>query len=300
MTSTEKTDIVEFGLQEDITDTTGIITQDSEKYTKIDHLDEDDPIPGQKIVLLSFVSPEGIMNCNIRALKVRGVFDDTIDGNKEAEKKLKQLRKKDKYHDFFRGVVGKWMPICPSSDQVEEERYANKDLNKIMKKPHESELKQKQTLKDLNELVGRHKENLEIQKKQHKQRVKDKVREASMATAETPEKQDEQEEPEEQDEQEEHEDKKPRDYIAHLNRNPEATKERLRKKIEESRAKKQSEQTLPHTKTAKELDETQQKIRSETTQIIQKEQNIAKIKENKEQIEQQLRQMKQMYTSHNI
>ena len=40
--------------------------QDLEKYTKIDNLDED---KGQEMyVLVSFASPEGIMNCNIRII----------------------------------------------------------------------------------------------------------------------------------------------------------------------------------------------------------------------------------------
>ena len=49
---------------------------------KIDHLKEDEPIPGQKFVCLSFVSPEGIRNCSVRGVKVRGVFS-TYDEAKE-------------------------------------------------------------------------------------------------------------------------------------------------------------------------------------------------------------------------
>lgn len=276
---TENTNVM-FDLQDDVTDT--IVNQDSEKYTKIDCLDEDDPIPGQKIVLLSFVSPEKIMNCNIRALKVRGVFDDTPDGNKEAEKKLKQLRQKDKYHDIFRGVVGKWMPICPTYDQVEEEKYANKDLDKIMKGQHESELKQKQVMKDLNELVGRHKDNLDVQKKQYQQRKKNKIKEALEANEAVIQKQQEHTE----------ETEPPRDHMTHLNRNTEATKERLKKKIEETRAKKQQEVNQTKPVITKELTETVQKIKKETD-----ENDPSKIKEDKEKIEQHILKMKELYNA---
>jgi hypothetical protein len=41
--------------------------QDLEKYTKIDNLDEDKS--PEMYVLVSFASPEGIMNCTVRALR---------------------------------------------------------------------------------------------------------------------------------------------------------------------------------------------------------------------------------------
>ena len=42
--------------------------EDMKKYTKVDNLDEDS-FAG--FYLVSFISPEGIMNCNVRGLKLR-------------------------------------------------------------------------------------------------------------------------------------------------------------------------------------------------------------------------------------
>ena len=69
---------------------------------KIDYLTEDKAIPNQKFVCLSFLSPEGVSNCKIRGLKVRGVYDTY----EEASDRAKHLRDLDKYfHVFVVNVV---------------------------------------------------------------------------------------------------------------------------------------------------------------------------------------------------
>lgn len=138
------------------------------KYTNIDQLDEDDIIPGQLYVLMSFISPERIMNCDIRGVKIRGVYAS----REKAEKALEALKKKDKYFDIWLGEVGKWLPWNPNTGQAEEVKYRNKKLDKIMGKVHKTELE------TLNELVGRRKDQLDKDKVAHKDRIKNSIKEA--------------------------------------------------------------------------------------------------------------------------
>jgi len=139
---------------------------DTNKYTKVDNLDEDPQISGQRFVLISFISPEGTMNCKVRGVKVRGVYETEGEARRAADK----IRKKDKYFDVFVGEVGKWLPWDPDPMSIKEAKYGNKKLDKIMKKVHE------QNTEDLNELVGRRKEILQNSKKTHKQRVADSIK----------------------------------------------------------------------------------------------------------------------------
>lgn len=98
---------------------------------KIDYLTEDKPVPNQKFVCLSFLSPEGISNCKIRGLKVRGVYDTYEDASERA----KTLRDMDKHFHVFVGEVGKWLPWDPEPDSknVKEAEYAETELNTLMK-----------------------------------------------------------------------------------------------------------------------------------------------------------------------
>lgn len=152
---------------EDLDEST-IVNEDQYKYTEIDCLDEDDPIPGQMYVLMSFISPERIMNCDIRGIKIRGVYST----REKAEKALNNLKNKDKYFDIWMGEVGKWLPWNPTTAQAEEVKYRNKKLDKIMNKVHKTEVE------TLNELVGRRKEQLDKDKVAHKDRVKNSIKEA--------------------------------------------------------------------------------------------------------------------------
>lgn len=138
------------------------------KYTNIDQLDEDDIIPGQIYVLMSFISPERIMNCDIRGVKIRGVYAS----REKAEKALEVLKKKDKYFDIWLGEVGKWLPWNPNTGQADEVIYRNKKLDKIMGKVHKTEVE------TLNELVGRRKEQLNKDKGAHKDRIKNSIKDA--------------------------------------------------------------------------------------------------------------------------
>ena len=135
------------------------------KYTKIDNLDEDDIIPSQRYVCLSFISPEGVMNTNIRSVKVRGVFETQEEANSHCDK----LQKQDKYFDVFVGECGKWLPWNPDPHSVKDIKYTNKKLAEVMDTQKESEMKK------LNELAGRHKELIDKGKKDHERRKADKI-----------------------------------------------------------------------------------------------------------------------------
>lgn len=101
--------------------------QSSTKY--IDYLTEDEPIPGQLWVCLSFLSPEGIKNCSMRGLKIRGVYGT----RQEADKHAEELQQLDPDFHVFVGEIGKWLPWDPDPNDVKDQVYQEKELNDLMK-----------------------------------------------------------------------------------------------------------------------------------------------------------------------
>lgn len=105
----------------------------TEKKTKfIDRLTEDPALPGQLFVCVSFLSPEGIRNCNIRGLKVRGVFAT----KEEADDHAKKLQEIDPDFHVFVGEVGKWLAWDPDPNDpnyVKDQDYYEKELQELMK-----------------------------------------------------------------------------------------------------------------------------------------------------------------------
>lgn len=105
--------------------------------TKIDNLKEDKPIDRQNYVCLSFLSPEGIRNCSIRGLKIRGVYPT----REEADARAKELQEVDKLFDVFVGEVGKWLPWDPDpNDGAKDQVYYEQELQTLME-GHEDNLK---------------------------------------------------------------------------------------------------------------------------------------------------------------
>lgn len=96
---------------------------------KIDYLLEDEPIVNQLFVCISFLSPEGIKNCQIRGLKIRGVYATKEDAGKRAD----ELSKIDPDFHVFVGEVGKWLPWDPDPNDIEDQIYQEKELQDIMK-----------------------------------------------------------------------------------------------------------------------------------------------------------------------
>jgi hypothetical protein len=94
---------------------------------KIDYLTEDSPIQGQSFVCVSFLSPEGIKNCSVRGVKVRGVYPSY----ELATNRAKELQEIDPDFDVFVGEVGKWLPWDPDPNSVEDQQYREEKLQEI-------------------------------------------------------------------------------------------------------------------------------------------------------------------------
>lgn len=96
---------------------------------KIDHLYEDIPLPRQRFVCFSFMTPERIKGCKFNAVKVRGVYETY----EEAQNRVKQLQKEDPIHDIFIGDVGKWHMVTNDLKMAEDVEYREEELQKLAK-----------------------------------------------------------------------------------------------------------------------------------------------------------------------
>lgn len=96
---------------------------------KIDYLTTDPEIPGQNWVCLSFLTPEIVKNCDVRSVKVRGVYSTEA----EAKDRCEQLQKIDGLHNVYVAPVGKWLPWCDDPEKANDFEYAETELNKLMK-----------------------------------------------------------------------------------------------------------------------------------------------------------------------
>lgn len=106
----------------------------------IDYLTEDPVIPRQRFCLMSFLSPEGVKNCTLRGLKIRGIYET----REEADEEAKKLQAIDGNFHVFVGDVGKWLPWDPDPNQCQSQEYKEKQLNDIMKEYLNNQEKAKQ------------------------------------------------------------------------------------------------------------------------------------------------------------
>jgi hypothetical protein len=198
-----------------------------------DHLDVDEPIRGQEYCLFSFMSPEGIMNCNIRALKFRGAFP-TLE---KANEKAKELEKTDKYFKIFVGESGKWLDFDPPINKVEREMSSNKEHQKIL------DAQQKQRMDKINALAGKHKEIVDKKEKGEKERT-DEIKKMSVANAEIEKrKEDNKETKETKEVSQNHEDKKKANTVNRLKEKLENIKNKKKLEILETNEVKVVEKT---------------------------------------------------------
>jgi hypothetical protein len=72
---------------------------------------------------------------SIRGLKVRGVTGT----HGEAVAMAKKLQRSDAIHNIFLGEVGKWLPWDPKPHQVQDQEYAEDQLNQLMKRYKDNE-----------------------------------------------------------------------------------------------------------------------------------------------------------------
>lgn len=138
-------------------------THDLSNYTVVDHLDEDAPIRGQEYCLFSFLSPEGVMNCDVRALKFRGAYPSM----EEAEKAVRKLEKKDKYFKIFIGESGKWLDFDPPVSRVEKEMSTNEKEQELL------DAQRQQRMNKINDLAGKYKNNVDKQNTCKDERIKE-------------------------------------------------------------------------------------------------------------------------------
>ena len=168
--NTQTTNNVTFG-QTEQRDEPEQQTVDMSNYTLVDadHLDEDDVLPEQKYCLLSFMSPEGIMNCNVRAVKFRGAFA-TLEA---AEKYAAKLESQDAYFKIFVGETGKWLDCDANSQKVEKEKTSNPQHQQII------DAQSKQRMAKINELAGRTKQLMDKKQKGRKDMMNEKKKEGA-------------------------------------------------------------------------------------------------------------------------
>ncbi|AYV80833.1 MAG: hypothetical protein Harvfovirus7_30 [Harvfovirus sp.] len=94
----------------------------------IDQLTEDAPLSNQLWCCISFLSPETLKNCNLRAVKIRGVYSS----KEEADKRAEYLQKIDPDFNIFVGEVGKWLGWDPDPNTADDQVYREKKLQEIM------------------------------------------------------------------------------------------------------------------------------------------------------------------------
>ena len=119
---------------------------------RVDHLDEDPDITGQKYCCFSFCSPEGVANCKVRGIICRGAqatYDDAMT-------RVRAISEKDKTFNVHVGEIGKWLAYNP-------ERETKKSVSV-------EELKKDTEI--LNTLIGKKKKAIDDSKVFHDQRKK--------------------------------------------------------------------------------------------------------------------------------
>lgn len=248
--------------------------QDLSKYTLVDHLDEDVPIPGQEYSLFSFISPEGVMNCNIRALKFRGAYP-TLD---EAEKAAKRIEDKDKYFKIFIGETGKWLEFDPPATRVEREMSSNKEHQKIL------DAQQKQRMAKMNALAGKYKENIDKKDSGKKEKIEETKKASAandIAEKQKAKKQESQNQTQAQN----------LSGDALRKASYEKTKERLRKRAAEAQTKKSLE-TLKDEDIKANLNEKVKIVHKASAEVTEKSDKIKTIDKNIENIKQLLAKKK--------
>ena len=242
---------------------------DMEKYTKIDNLDEDNG--DMSYVLVSFVSPEKVMNCNMRGLKLRhyrnrpAIFTEY----EAAQKAAAELNEKDKYFDIFVMPTGRWCAWDPSPDdrtKVESEKWNNPEQQQLMDNLETMNLKkQERELQELNALVGKKKDMIEQGNKEYKSRVSESIKEGVKSKSQNTEVQ--------QDNTQETLEDTVKQMPRNNHRNTNSLKEKLRKRLEEKRN--QSGTQAPEQNNINQLKE---QMNTSITTNNELEQNINKAK----------------------
>mgnify|MGYP007047401823 CR=1 FL=1 len=84
--------------------------------------------PAQNYALVSIVSPQSNQKAETCGLKIKGVFE-TIE---IAQTEAKRIMDIDPTFDIFLVEVGKWLPIPPNKDMIENQEYQDSFLNDLI------------------------------------------------------------------------------------------------------------------------------------------------------------------------
>ena len=105
---------------------------------------------------------ENDFKTTVRGVKIRGSYDTLI----EAQSKAKKLQQTDKNFNVYIGQVGFWLPWDPNPHKIDNQEYAEKELNTLVQKYNENQEK-----KDVH-----FQENIEYAKEQSELQKRDKDR----------------------------------------------------------------------------------------------------------------------------
>ena len=255
-----------------------VVKQKTEnKYTKIDNLDEDTPLTydgkdgnPERLKkplygIWSFVTPEGVMNTNLRLFKCRGIFDD----ENTAKFWAKKIGENDLF-DVFVGELYKWLPFDSDTDKATNIQYRNSKEQKLLMQQKENEM---------NELVGRKKALLEKEKKGSRRRKADRILAGRNETGGAAFS-------ENKENKENKEEKEKKNPIVKVSRevNKNNARERLKKMVSERNKKKEDEEKLLNESKKKQEDN----IKSREDELKTKENNLSTLEKNMAEISKRL------------
>ena len=84
--------------------------------------------PAQNFALISIVSPQSNQKSETCGLKIKGVFETVEIAQAEA----KRLMDIDPTFDIFLVEIGKWLPVPPNKDMIENQEYQDTFLNDLI------------------------------------------------------------------------------------------------------------------------------------------------------------------------
>ena len=84
---------------------------------------------------------------NVRGLKIRGCYDSM----REAQVRSEVLKRKDKNHNIYITQVGCWCPWDPNPNDIQDQHYAEDQLNTLMKKYRENQQHKDEVFDDRKE-----------------------------------------------------------------------------------------------------------------------------------------------------
>ena len=104
---------------------------------------------------------ENDFQTTVRGVKIRGTYSSL----REAQARAKRLQKLDPNFNVYVGQVGFWLPWDPTPDNIEDQEYANTELNELVKKYNENQRDKEEHFRENIDYV-REQESLKLEKKE--------------------------------------------------------------------------------------------------------------------------------------